>query len=94
MATLSQHISARNDADLLDRFTAAAEVAGIENPQGWAEAHRGELVAADVADGQNIADVYAYAVATYAPTPRPGVDSSKVTDDLIVKAVSKVNTSE
>ena len=35
MATLAEHIAARNDADLLARFVAAAEVTGIDNPQGW-----------------------------------------------------------
>ena len=38
MATLNEHITARNDADLLARFVAAAEMEGIDNPQGWAEA--------------------------------------------------------
>lgn len=45
MATTAQHIAARNDADLLARFIAAAEQAGIENAQQWAEANRGRLVA-------------------------------------------------
>ena len=90
MATLAQHITALNDADLLARFIAAAEVAGIDNPQGWAEAHRGELVAAPI-DGTTCADVHAYAVANYRPTPRPGADPAAVTDDQIKAAVQKVH---
>lgn len=90
MATLAEHIAARNDVDLLARFVAAAEVAGIDNPQGWAEQHRGELVAAPI-DGTTCADVHAYAVATYQPTPRPGANPAAVTDDQIKAAVQKVH---
>ena len=90
MATLNEHISARNDADLLARFVAAVEVAGIDNPQGWAEAHRGELVAAKVDDDNTVSDVHAYAVATYQPTPRPGANPAAVTDPQIMAAVQKV----
>ena len=91
MATLAQHIAARNDADLLARFVAAAEVTGIDNPQGWAEQHRGELVAADIG-GTSVSDVHAYAVAQYQPTPRPGSDPARITDDQIVAAVKAVST--
>lgn len=90
MATLAEHIAARNDADLLSRFVAAAEVAGIDNPQGWAEAHRGELVAAKVEGDSTVSDVHAYAVATYQPTPRPGANPAAVTDQQIKAAVQKV----
>lgn len=90
MATLAQHIAARNDADLLARFIAAAEVAGVDNPQGWAEQHRGELVAARVDDDHTLSDVHAYAVATYQPTPRPGANPEAVTDDQIKAVVQKV----
>lgn len=91
MATLAEHITARNDADLLARFIAAAEVTGIDNPQGWAEQHRGELVAAKIdGDGKTVSDVHAYAVATYQPTPRPGANPAAVTDPQIMAAVQKV----
>lgn len=90
MATLNEHITARNDADLLARFVAAAEMAGIDNPQGWAEQHRGELVAARVDDDHTVSDVHAYAVATYKPTPRPGANPAAVTDNQIMAAVKTV----
>lgn len=90
MATLAEHIAARNDADLLSRFVAAAEVAGVDNPQGWAEAHRGELVAAKVDGESAVSDVHAYAVATYQPTPRPGANPAAVTDNQIKAAVKSV----
>ena len=90
MATLAQHIAARNDNDLLARFVAAAEVTGIDNPQGWAEQHRGELVAAKVDGESAVSDVHAYAVSTYQPTPRPGANPAAVTDDQIKAAVQKV----
>ena len=90
MATLAEHIAARNDADLLARFVAAAEVTGIDNPQGWAEQHRGELVSAKVDDDHTVSDVHAYAVATYQPTPRPGANPAAVTDEQIKAAVQKV----
>ena len=90
MATLAEHIAARNDADLLARFVAAAEVAGIDNPQGWAEAHRGELVAARVDNDHTVSDVHAYAVSTYQPAPRPGANPAAVTDDQIKAAVKAV----
>lgn len=90
MATLAEHIAARNDNDLLARFVAAAEVTGIDNPQGWAEQHRGELVAARVDDDHSVSDVHAYAVSTYQPTPRPGANPAAVTDDQIKAAVQKV----
>lgn len=90
MATLAQHIAARNDNDLLARFIAAAEVTGIDNPQGWAEQHRGELVAAKVDGDHTVSDVHAYAVATYQPTPRPGANPAAVTDNQIMAAVKAV----
>lgn len=91
MATLAEHITARNDADLLARFVAAAEMAGVDNPQGWAEQHRGELVSAKIADdGQAVSDVHAYAVATYKPTPPPGANPAAVTDQQIMAAVKAV----
>lgn len=86
MATTADHIAARNDADLLARLIATAEAAGVENAQSWAETNRGRLVAADIGD-TTIADVHAYAVATYNPTPRPGVNPAAVTDAQLKAAV-------
>lgn len=86
MASIADHIGARNDNDLLARFVAAAEIEGIPNAQQFAERRRGELVSADIG-GTTIADVHAYAVATYEPTPRPGANPAAVTDDQIIAAV-------
>ena len=90
MATIAQHNAARNDFDLLARFVGAAEQAGISNAQMWAEQHRGALVSAQIGD-TTIADVHAYAVATYEPTPRPGENPAAVTDAQIAQAVQAVN---
>lgn len=90
MTTLAAHIAARNDADLLARFVAAAELLGVPDPQTWADMHKGSLVAQSVSDTQKLSDVYAYAVASYNPTPRPGEDGSKVTDEHIMAAVNQV----
>lgn len=90
MATLAQHIAARNDNDLLARLIAAAEQAGIPNAQQWAEQHRGELVSTQI-DGTTLADVHAYAVASYTPTPRPGADDTKITDAQVAAAVAEVH---
>lgn len=89
MATLSQHIAARNDDDLAERLVAAAEQAGIPQPEQWVEQHRGRLVSVPIG-GENLADVHAYAVATYSPPPRPGANPAAVTDALIAQAVDAV----
>lgn len=89
MATIAEHIAARNDNDLLQRFIAAAERAGIESAQYWAEANRGALVKADLGE-TTVADVHAYAVSQYEPTPRPGEDPTLVTDAQIEAAVAVV----
>ena len=94
MATLAQHIAAKNDHDLLPRLIAAAEVAGIPAAQQWVEQRVGQLVSADVAEGQSVADVHAYAVASYAPTPRPGADDTKITDAHISAAVAAVQAAD
>lgn len=88
-ATIADQIAASHDADLLQRFIAAAEMAGIDAPQQWAEANRGRLVAASVDEGgSTVSSVYAYALATY--TGRPGENPAAVTDDQIKAAVSAV----
>lgn len=90
MATIAQHNTARNDYDLLARFVGAAEQEGIINAQMWAEQHRGALVSTQIGD-TTIADVHAYAVATYEPTPRPGENPAAVTDAQISAAVQAVH---
>ena len=86
MATSAQHIAARNDSDLLARFIAVAEQLDIPNAQAWVEQNRGRLVATDI-EGTTIADVHAYAVATYVPTPRPGENPAAVTDGQLGNAI-------
>lgn len=89
MATLSQHIAARNDDDLAERLVAAAEQAGVPQPAQWVEQHRGRLVSVPIGD-TTVADVHAYAVATYNPTPRPGANPAAVTDAQLAQAVDAV----
>lgn len=91
MATLAEHIAARKDDDLLDRLVAAAERAGVPSPRVWVEQRLGELVAVDVGE-TSLATLYAYAVATYEPTPRPGEDATKITDEHVRLAVEGVKT--
>lgn len=92
MASQAQHIAARNDGDLLVRFVAAAEIAGIPNPQAWAETNRGRLVSQKVNESETLSDVHAYAVASYGG--RPGQDASKVTDEHITTVVNTVHNIE
>lgn len=88
-ATLADQIAASHDADLLQRYVAAAEMAGIDAPQQWVEANRGKLVAAPVdSEGNTVSSVYAYALATYAG--RPGENPAAVTDDQIKAALAAV----
>lgn len=94
MASLSEHIAAREDRDLTARVRAAAERAGIPNPQGWAEANMGALVSVDVSDATTLADVHAYAVGQYVPQLPPGADPALVRDDQIVAAVAAVREAQ
>lgn len=89
MATIAEHIAARNDADLRERFVAAAERAGIDAPAHWVDSLMGRLVDTDIGE-TSVGDVHAYAVATYEPTPRPGQNPAAVTDPQIEAAVASV----
>ena len=89
MANTAEHLAARNDNDLLQRFIAVAEQKGVPNAQAWVEANRGRLVATNIG-GTDVATVHAYAVATYNPTPRPGVNPAGVTDTHLADAVAAV----
>ena len=86
MATLDQQIRASKDDDLKERMVAAAERKGIPFPQVWVEQNMGKLVITPI-DNTTVADVHAYAVATYNPVPRPGANPAAVTDDQILAAV-------
>lgn len=92
MATTSQHINTRNDADLLDRFVAAAEQRGMADASAWVQRNLGQLVAQKVDGAQTVADVYAYADETrkayVAATPeRPGANLGAVTDVHLTTAI-------
>lgn len=93
MATIAEHIAARNDADLRGRLVAAAEREGIPAAAHWVESQVGQLVAADLG-GTTVADVHAYAVATYEPSPRPGQNPAAVTDAQIEAAVQAVRDAQ
>ena len=90
MASTADHIAARNDTDLLQRLVAAAEQAGIDGAQAWVEANRGRIIAAKITGDTTIADVHAYAVATYEPAPRPGENPAAVTDPQLAEAIQAV----
>lgn len=99
MATTNQHISARNDPDLLARFVAAAEMLGVDNASQWVQENMGRLVATEVDAGQSVADVHAYATLvrnTYiAATPeRPGLSLSAVTDSHMATAIQAVASAD
>lgn len=99
MASTTQHINARNDPDLLDRFIAAAEQAHIDNASAWVQANMGRLVTATVADTQTVADVHAYADETrdayIAATPaRPGANLGAVTDAYLAAAIASIHPTE
>jgi hypothetical protein len=99
MASSTQHIAARNDADLLDRFIAIAEKAGIRDAASWVQPRMGKLVRQDVSNGETIADVHATAdttrkAYTEATPPRPGADLTAVTDALLDAAIREVQQEE
>jgi hypothetical protein len=87
VATSAQHIEARDDADLAQRLIAIAEQLDIPNAQMWVASNLGRLVATDIGE-TTIADVHAYAVATYVPTPRPGENPAAVTDTQLEAAIT------
>jgi hypothetical protein len=87
MATSAQHITASKDADLRERLIAIAEMEGIDAPSFWVESNIGKLLSTTVSGEQVLADVHAYAVASYVPAPRPGEDPTKVMDDHLRTAV-------
>lgn len=95
MATTNEHIAARNDPDLLDRFVAAAEQMGILDASSWVQSSMGRLVSATVNEGQTVADVHAHAAqvrdAYLADTPpRPGQDLEAVTDEHLTAAIHSI----
>ena len=89
MATSAQHIAASRDADLRERLIAVAEMEGIDAPSFWVESNIGKLLSTTVSAEQVLADVHAYAVATYVPAPRPGENPAIITDEYLRTAVQE-----
>ena len=90
--SIADLIAARDDTDLRERVRAAAEARGLGS--GWADSQMGRLVAAQITSADQtttIADVLAYARATYTPTPRPGQNPAAVMDDMIYAAIEAIN---
>lgn len=86
---LSAISAAASDPELLARITAAAASTGISNPEGWAQMNILRVVSEAVTpNGDTVASVYAYAVATYDPPPTPGANPAAVTDAYIRAAVA------
>lgn len=96
MTTLEEFIQAASDQNLRERFVAAAQEAGVLNPEIWVDSNRGELTRARVSDAGDatatIVSVYAYAWNVYKQTlPKPpGANPGAVTDDHIRYALRQV----
>ena len=99
MTSIADLIAASTDTDLRARVRAAADARGL--PLNWTDLHMGRLVAATIpatypSDGPpagetNIAAVYGYKLAHYAPAPRPGEDPAAVIDPMIWAAIDTIN---
>lgn len=82
-------LAASRDADLLARLMALGATLGLSQAQ--VEEARMRLASAPVdGSGNTVASVYEYAAASYAPTPRPGEDASKVTDAHLLHALGTI----
>lgn len=95
MTTTEQHMRARGDQDLLNRFIAKAEMMGIDNASGFVQGNIPELIRQVVADGQTVSDVYSYAAETRdnyveATPPLPGSNMGAVTDEHLATALTAV----
>ena len=93
MATTADHIAARGDTDLYQRFVARAEQLGVENASSWVQSHMGQLVGQKVDGTQTVTDVYAYAANVRreyiaATPPRPGENMGAVTDTHLEVAIN------
>jgi hypothetical protein len=96
MPTTSQHINARNDLDLQQRFIAMAEMEEIPDAAAWVSQNMSKLVNVDVENGQKVSDVYNYAKEVrdnhIASTPLPpGKNLGAVTDTHISTAIAAIN---
>ena len=81
-------IAASQDSDLIQRAVALGATLNPPLTQADVESLRMRLAAAPVdSEGNTVASVYEYAVATYKPTPRPGENPAAVTDAHILHAL-------
>lgn len=88
ITTSADIIGASQDNDLIDRIAAIAAQEGVQNEGAFARGQIRSIVSRKVTDsGDTLASVHAYAVASHKPTPAPGADPSKVTDEMIRTAV-------
>lgn len=103
MATSNQILAASSDKELEQRFVAIAAAKGIENPRYWVQDRMMQLANAIVADGQTVADVYAYAdtvrkqrtaelQAELDGLQAPGADLAAVTDTYLATAIDALTT--
>lgn len=95
MSTTAQHINAKSDQDLLERFVAAAEILGVPNAVGWVYENLSGLITAQVDGTQKVSDVHAYASevrASYvaATPPLPGKNLGAVTDAHLTTAIQSL----
>ena len=89
MPTIAQVQTALNDEDLRARILIAAGMTGRD--PGSVQANLTRLLAAPVTtDGDTLATVHDYAVATYQPIPRPGANPAAVTDTMILAALDEI----
>lgn len=93
--TTAQHIAARNDKDLFDRFVAVAEQQHILNATEFVRSAIGDLVSTPIDGESTVTSVHAYATAVYeaalaALPPKPGLNPAAVTDAQLLAAVNAV----
>lgn len=99
MATTTDHINARGDFNLQDRFVAKAEQLNIPNASSWVLSHISKLVTEKVDGNQSITDVFAYASNVRkeyiaATPPEPGANLGAVTDSHLETAIQALYNAE
>jgi len=84
-------IAAATDSDLRARLVALLASRGHATPAATVDTKMGAIVAQSVTpEGATVADVLAYARASYAPAPRPGENLAAVTDDQLRAALAAI----
>lgn len=95
--TTEQYIVAKHDPDLLGRLIAKAELLKIDHPTDWVQQNLAALMQAEVAPGDTIVTVFAYAKTTRdayiaATPPAPGANLGAVTDDHLATVIAAVQS--